>query len=122
MSLEQLKLALLVVSLTLLSGLADGFGFLHAARVWQEERIVWPEAGRALLGFGVGTSLYILVLRYVQQLGIVLPEIQSVLLFTVAMISVAIINGQFIRWSWVDQAVAVATLAGIGWLIIRTGG
>jgi hypothetical protein len=119
--LEQFKLILLVASLTLLSGLADGFGFLHAARVWQEGRIVWAEAGRALLGFGVGTSLYILVLRYIQQLGIVLPEIQSALWFTVAMVSVAVVNGQFIRWSWVDQAIAVAILAGIGWLIVRTG-
>jgi hypothetical protein len=122
LSLEQLKLILLVVSLTLISGLADGFGFWHAARVWQEDRIVWPEVGHASLGFGIGTSLYILVLRYMQQLGIVLPEIQSVLWFTIAMVSVAIINGQFIRWSWTDQAVAGATLAGIGWLIVRTGG
>lgn len=122
MSFEQLKLILLVLSLTLLSGLADGYGFLHAARIWQEGRIVWLEVNRALLGFGVGISLYILVLRYMQQLGIVLPEIQSVLWFTMAMVSVAVVNGQFIRWSWVDQAIAVATLAGIGWLIVRTGG
>ena len=122
MSFEQFKLILLVFSLTLLSGLADGFGFLHAARVWQEGRIVWLEVNRTLLGFGVGISLYILVLRYMQQLGIVLPEIQSVLWFTMAMVSVAVVNGQFIRWSWVDQAIAVATLAGIGWLIVRTGG
>lgn len=122
MSLEQFKLILLVVSLILLSGLADGFGFLHAARVWQEGRIVWPEVGRALLGFGVGISLYILVLRYMQQLGIVLPEIQSVVWFTVAMVSVAVVNGQFSRWPRVDQAVAVVTLVGIGWLIVRTGG
>ena len=121
MAFEQLKLILLVVSLTLLSGLADGFGFLRAARIWQEGRIVWPEVGYTLLGFGVGISLYILVLRYMQQLGIVLPEIQSVLWFTMAMVSVAVANGQFIRWSRVDQVIAMATLAGIGWLIIRTG-
>ena len=122
MPLEHVKLVLLVVLLTLFSGLADGFGFLHAARVWQEDRVVWPEVGRTLLGFGVGISLYLLVLRYMQQLGIVLPEIQSVLWFTVAMVSVAVVNGQFIRWSWADQTIAVVTLAGIGWLIVRMGG
>ena len=122
MPLEQIKLILLVIMLTLFSGLADGFGFLHAARVWQEDRIVWPEVGHTLLGFGVGIALYILVLRYMQQLGIVLPEIQSVLWFTVAIVSVAVVNGQFIRWSWTDQAIAVVTLTGIGWLIVRTGG
>ena len=121
MTFEQLKLILLVISLTLLSGLADGFGFLRAARIWQEGRIVWSEVGYSLLGFGVGISFYFLVLRYMQQLGIVLPEIQSVLWFTMAMVSVAVANGQFIRWSWIDQIVAVATLTGIGWLIVRTG-
>lgn len=122
MALEQVKLILLVIILTLFSGLADGFGFLHAARVWQEERLVWSEVGRTLLGFGVGISLYLLVVRYMQQLGIVLPEIQSALWFTVAMVSVAFVSGQFNRWFWVDQVIAVITLMGIGWLILRTGG
>lgn len=119
---EQVKLIIWVILLTLMSGLADGFGFFHAARTWQEGRIDWPEVGWTLLGFGIGISLYIVVIRYMQQLGIVQPEIQSVLWFTVAMVGVALVNGQLIKWALPDQVVAVAVLAGIGWLIIRTGG
>lgn len=50
------------------------------------------------------------------------PEMQTLLWFTMTIIGVAIVSGQFVDWQRVDQAVAVAILIGLGWLLFRTGG
>jgi hypothetical protein len=36
------------------------------------------------------------------------------------MVGVAAVSGRFLRWEAVDQAVAVAVLVGISWLLVRT--
>ena len=122
MSFEQIRLILLVIALTLISGLADAQGFVHAAKIWQDGQVLWHEVGRSALGFAVGIFMYWVVLKYMAELGIILPEIQTVIWFGVTLIGVAIASGTFFQWLWTEQTVAVAVLAGMVWLIFRTGG
>ena len=119
---ETWRLWLVIIVLTLLSGVGDAFGFTHAARVWQGGRLVWAEVARSAAGFAVGIGLYWLVLKYMIAAGIVSPEIQTIAWFGVTLIGVAVLSGKFLGWALLDQFVAVLVLAGIGWLLVRTGG
>jgi hypothetical protein len=113
---------LLIIVLTLLSGLGDAYGFAHAALVWQQGRLVGGELARSAAGFAAGIGLYWLALRNMTAVGIVAPEVQTIAWFGVTLIGVAVLSGRFLAWPALDRAVAVAVLAGIGWLLVRTGG
>jgi hypothetical protein len=113
---------LFIIVLTVLSGVGDAYGFAHAALVWQGGRVVWAELARSAAGFTAGIGLYWLVLRYMTAAGIVAPELQTLAWFGVTIIGVAVLSGTFLAWPRLDQAIAVAVLAGIGWLLMRTGG
>jgi hypothetical protein len=39
----------------------------------------------------------------------------------VTIVGVAIVSGRFLAWRVGDQALAVAVLAGLGWLLVRNG-
>jgi len=54
--------------------------------------------------------------------GIVAPEIQTLIWFSITILGVAIISRSFFRWQTIDQLVGVAVLAGVAWLMVRTGG
>ena len=113
---------LLIIAITLLSGVGDAYGFTHAALVWQSGRFVPGEFARSAAGFAVGIGLYWLVLKYMTAAGVVSPEIQTIAWFAVTIVGVALLSGKFLAWPRLDQAVAVAVLAGVGWLLARTGG
>jgi hypothetical protein len=119
---EQLGSYLIIILLTIFSGLADAQGFLHAARIWQGGSPIWAELGRSALGFMVGIALYWLALRSMNAVGITLPEVQTVTWFGVTLIGVAFVSGGFIKWTLIDQVVTLIVLCGIGWLIFRTSG
>ncbi len=120
MSLAQIGQALIIIVLTLISGLADAQGAVHAAKIWQDGNLVWEELGKSALGFGIGISVYWIVLRFMTELGIVAPEIQAAMWFGVMMIGVALISGAFFKWRLTEQVVAIVVLLGIGWLSFRT--
>jgi len=54
--------------------------------------------------------------------GIAAPEMQTLIWFSVTILGVAIISKNFFRWQTIDQIVGVVVLAGVAWLMIRTGG
>lgn len=58
MSSEQIRLVFFIIVITLLSGIADSWGFVHSAKIWQDGKLGWLELGKAALGFGIGISLY----------------------------------------------------------------
>lgn len=122
MNTHLLILAVLIILLTLLSGLADAQGFIHAANAWLNGKIVWKEALTSLLGFGVGAILYILVINFLRQAGIVSAEVQTLLWFSAAIIGVAVISGKFLHWQLLDQCIGIIVLCGVAWLLFRTGG
>ena len=119
---EQVRLWLIIIVITVLSGIADSQGFVHAAKIWVNDQLVWSELGKSALGFAVGITLYWFVLKYMQAAGIAAPEMQTLIWFSVTILGVAIISKNFFRWQTIDQIVGVVVLAGVAWLMIRTGG
>ena len=122
MNLSQLSIIGLIILLTLLSGIADAQGFVHASTAWANGKIVWEEGGKALLGFGIGALCYILVANYLTQVGVVSAELQTMIWFLVTIVGIAVMNGKVLHWQRLDQFVALVAIICIGWLVIRTGG
>lgn len=112
---------LILLGATLACGAADALGFVHAARVWQAGQFVWREALISAVSFQVGVAMYWIALRTLGAWGVVATEAQTLVWFAATIIGVAILSGQFLRWQALDQAVAVAVLGGIAWLLARTG-
>ncbi len=119
MTYERIRLCSLVVAITLVSGIGDSQGFVHAARVWQDGRLVWDELAKSALGFAVGIGAFWLSVKYLRELGVLAPETQSILWFGITMIGVAAASGRFFVWRALEQTVAIAVLVGIGWLVSR---
>ena len=119
---EQVRLWLIIIAITILSGIGDSQGFVHAAKVWANDRLVWSEVGKSALGFAIGISLYWIVIKYMNAAGIAAPEIQTLAWFLITILGVAIISRNFFRWQTIDQIVGIAVLAGVAWLMVRTGG
>jgi hypothetical protein len=120
--LAQAQPTIIILILTLISGFCDSLGFAHAARMWQGGTLVIPEALRSATGFAAGITIYWVTVRYLNQAGIVDVEIQTLLWFGTTLIGVALLSGRFLQWRPIDQAVALAVLLGIGWLLLRTEG
>ena len=116
---QRVLLLLLIISITLLSGLGDAQGFIHAARMWDAGRIIWLEVGKSAVGFSVGIGMYWFCLRFLQDFSIISPEIQTIGWFSVTIVGVALFSGQFLQWRRIDQIVGVTVLFGIAWLLIR---
>jgi hypothetical protein len=109
----------LIAFFTALSGFGDAEGFIHASKVWQNGRFVWREALLCIAGFQFGMLMYWLALWKLSGHGIVAVEIQTLFWFVATIVGVALLNGRIISWPAIDQAVAVAVLAGVGWLLYR---
>lgn len=108
--------------MTLVSGIADARGFIHADRIWADGQVRWAEVGKSALGFIVGIAIYWRSLKHVKQLGIFSPEVQTIVWFSVTIVGVAVLSGRAFRWPLADQAVALVVLAGVGWLMFRASG
>jgi len=118
---DQFKPLALIIAITLASGIADAQGFLHASKIWQEGKLVWDQLAKSALGFSAGIGSHWLSLRYMRELGVVAPEIQTLTWFAVTLIGVALLSGKIFKWPLVDQAVALAVLVGVGFLLVRRG-
>ena len=118
---EQIRLLVLMVAITLISGIGDSQGFIHAARMWENGKVVWEEFVKSAMGFGVGTCAFWLALKYFKEFGGFSPETQTLIWFGVTIIGVALISRKFLVWHTIDQAVAVFVFLGIGFLLLRTG-
>jgi len=110
-----------IIALTIISGLGDAKGFLHASNIWREGQVVWPEVGKSSLGFGIGIITYWLIIRYLQRVGVVSPEIQTILWFSATIIGIALLSGRFMTWQRIDQVIAIFVVLGVGWLLFRIG-
>ena len=111
---------ILIIALTLLSGFGDSQGFVHASRGWVNGLPVWKELVKSVLWFGLGIVIFLGAIRFMREVGIVLPEIQTTVWFLAVIIGVAILAGHFFQWERQEQVVALVVVAGIGWLIFRT--
>lgn len=112
---------LAAVALTLGSGLADAYGFLHAARGWRHGQPVWTELLVAMGGYAAGAILYLLVVRCLDALGVTSPEIQVSGWFLVTIAGVAAVQGSLGTWNYLDRSVALVAVIAVGWLVVRRG-
>jgi hypothetical protein len=110
---------ILIGIFTVLSGLGDAEGFIHASKVWQDGRFVWIEAVKCIAGFQFGMVMYWAALWKLGEIGVVAVEIQTLFWFVATIVGVALLSGRILRWPALDQGVALCVLAGIGWLMYR---
>lgn len=122
MSIHQMAIVVLLIALTLISGLADAQGFVHASNVWLNGKLLWPEVMKSAVGFGVGIVAYWICIRFLQDFRIISPEMQTIGWFTATIIGVAMFSGKFLQWHIVDQIVGIAVLLGVAWLLVRPAG
>lgn len=108
---------LTAVVLTLVSGFADAYGFTHAARMWDEGRLIAGEGVRSAAGFALGVVSYWFVLRPLQSAGVVSALTQTLGWFGVTIIGVAVLSGDVSRWSGPRLVVALLVVGGVGWLL-----
>lgn len=122
MSGNQIGIVILLIVLTLISGLADAQGFVHASNIWQGGKLIGPEVFKSAFGFAGGIATYWLCIRFLQDIRIVSPEMQTLGWFTATIIGIALFSGKFLQWHTIDQIVGIAVLCGVAWLLFRTGG
>lgn len=118
----QVLILILVMGLILLSGIGDSQGFIHASKIWNGNQLVWSEIGKSALGFGWGIVVYWIAIRFMNELGVISTEAQTLAWFAVTIVGVAIASGDFAKWNRVEQIVALLVFLGIGWLLYRGGG
>jgi len=117
-----METAVIVIVLTVLSGLSDSQGFLHAAKIWKDGRFIPYELILSAVGFSIGIVLYWIAIKYLNEIAAIPPELQALGWFGVTIISLAVFSGEYIKWTMLDQALAVSVMLGLGWLLYRTGG
>ncbi len=110
--------ALLVLILTVTSGVMDARGFVYAGRAWPHGNIDWTAVGQSMLAFFAGISLYIGAVRFMQAMGLHAVALQSGIWFVATAIGIAALDGTVMQWTRVQQSVALATMAGLAWLIM----
>lgn len=107
-----------IIILSIIAGFGDAYGFTHASRIWSNGVVVWGEVVRSGLGFVVGISSYWVVIRFLNHYGYSSASLQTIIWFTVTIVGVAILSGDFVKWSLLNKTVAIFVLMGIGWLML----
>jgi hypothetical protein len=109
--------AVLVLVLTVTSGVMDARGFVYAGRAWPAGNIDWAAVGQAMLAFFCGISLYIGAVRFMQSMGLNAVALQSGIWFVATAIGIAALDGTVVQWTRLQQLVALGVIAGLAWLI-----
>jgi hypothetical protein len=109
--------ALLVLVLTVTSGVMDARGFVYAGRAWPNGNIDWTAVGLSMLAFFAGISLYIGAVRFMQAMGLNAVALQSGIWFVATAIGIAALDGTVVQWTRLQQLVALGVIAGLTWLI-----
>ena len=109
--------AFFVLLLTVLSGVMDARGFVYAGRAWPGGTLDWTAVGQSLLAFFAGISLYIGAVRFMQSMGLNAVALQSGIWFVATAIGIAALDGSLVQWTRPQQAVALAVMLGLAWLI-----
>jgi hypothetical protein len=112
---------LLLAALTLASGLGDAHGFVHAARMWQDGRLVARELAHSAAGFALGVGCYWIAVRDLVRAGVLSAEVQTLVWFGVTIVGIALASGRILSWRAIDQVVALGVLTGLGFLLVRNG-
>ncbi len=117
---EQIRLVVLILGFTLAAGVLDALAFTYSAGIWQGGRLVPETAFKSGIAFFLGIAMYWCAIRFLGEAGVVQPEIQTLVWFTVTIVGVTMLSGRFVQWPLVDQVIAFNALASLGWLVTRT--
>ena len=98
----------------------DSRGFIWSDRIWLGNTADWRAIGYSLLGYGFGVGCWIFAVKYLKQVGGMSVSTQATGWFLLTIIGVALVNGDFIKWAWVDKALAVACITCFAVLVYRT--
>jgi len=109
--------ALLVLVLTVTSGVMDARGFVYAGKAWPGGNLDWTAVGQSMLAFLAGISLYIGAVRFMQAMGLNAVALQSGIWFVATAIGIAALDGTVVQWTRLQQLVALGVIAGLAWLI-----
>jgi hypothetical protein len=115
-----LRISLTITAFMIASGVFDSLAFTFAARMWQGGSIVWDAAAKSAVSFLLGIGMYWGAVRHLSRIGVVMPEMQTLLWFFVTIVGVALIGGRFFEWRLAEQLVALNVLLSMGWLLSRT--
>jgi hypothetical protein len=107
----------LVLVLTVASGVMDARGFVYAGKAWPDGSLDWGAVGQSLLAFFAGISLYIGAVRFMQAMGLNAVSLQSGVWFVATAIGIAAADGSVTQWSRGQQVVALMVMTGLAWLI-----
>lgn len=102
------------------AGVLDSMAFTYSASMWQGGKLAWGYASKAAATFALGITMYWGAIRYMGEAGVVMPEIQTLIWFSVTIVGVTLLGGRFVHWPLLDQIVAANVLVSLGWLIVRT--
>jgi hypothetical protein len=112
---------LIVVGLlTIASGLLDARGFVYASRAWPDGNLDVKMGLASLLAFAGGVSVYVLAVKFMQNVGIHGVALQSGIWFVVTAVGIAAMDGTLLQWTRTQQVVGVAVAVALGWLISTT--
>jgi hypothetical protein len=110
-----------MIVFTILSGLGDAQGFIHASKIWDNGKLILKEVGKSSLGYAIGIILFWIALRFLNELGVTSSGMQTIIWFAATIIGVALIGGDFYRWSTIDKGLSIVVVALMGLLMYRTG-
>jgi hypothetical protein len=113
---------IVVLALTLLSGVLDARGFLYASRAWPQGSMDIRHVLLSLAFFGGGISLYIVAVRFMQHLGVGSAALQTGVWFIATAVALALVDGSIGGWTRTQQLVGIALAAGLAWLLVTTSG
>jgi hypothetical protein len=114
---NRLLSGVIVLVLTLLSGLMDAKGFVYAARAWPEGRLDLRFATASMLSFFAGLSLYIASVRFMKGVGVNAVALQSGIWFVITAVGIAVMDGSVLQWSRSQKIVALVVAGGLAWLL-----
>src|SRR5215813_12848633 len=100
---EQSRPLFFIIGATLVSGVGDSLGFIHAAKMWRGGDLIMSELGKSALGFSIGIGSYWFAAKYLADFGAFSPETQTLVWFGVTIAGVAFISGRFLQWQTIDQ-------------------
>lgn len=108
-----------ILALTLVSGIGDSQGFVHASEIWRDGRPSMEALLKSAGGFAIGIGAYWFSLRFMRQAGIVSPELQTMIWLVATLLGVALTSRKILQWQPAEQGVMLAVAIGIVWLVTR---
>lgn len=115
------KSIILASILMLISGLADSYGFIHAAKIWQDGTFVRKELFYSAGGYLLGILAFWISVRPMSSIGYSTAGLLTLIWFTVAIVGVGILTGEFTNWDFHSKIAAITTILSLAFLLYKQG-